>query len=407
MLTGHAPEGKPEAVRTALPLVSVVSIAAGTVDELDRAQGTLATAALNRMDERLPWFRALDPDDRSWIGLIAQTGIAGFVRWLRRPGDNPMDEAPANIFGIAPRQLTRVISLQQTVELIRACIDVVEEGIDSIVAVGDRPQVLEQVLRFSREVAFAAAGVYAQTAELRGAWDARLEALVVDAVLRGETDEAQGSRAAALGWDTTGRVVVVIGYAPHEVDARLVDILRHRAVGAGLDLLASVQGDRVVAVLGGVDDAEKAAVLVADSCGDGPVVYGQLVDDLPAAAASARAALAGLRAASGWPSAPRPVSADDLLPERALSGDGHARRQLVNEVYLPLAAGSPVLLDTATAFVESGGSVEATARELFVHANTVRYRLRQIAELTGRSPTDARDAYVMRIGLTLGRLLRS
>jgi DNA-binding PucR family transcriptional regulator len=80
---------------------------------------------------------------------------------------------------------------------------------------------------------------------------------------------------------------------------------------------------------------------------------------------------------------------------------------LVNEVYLPLAAGSPVLLDTATAFVESGGSVEATARELFVHANTVRYRLRQIAELTGRSPTDARDAYVMRIGLTLGRLLRS
>jgi len=388
-------------------LVSVVSIAPGTVDELDRAQGMLATAALSRMDERLPWFRALDPDDRSWIGLIAQTGIAGFVRWLRRPGDNPMDQPPANIFGIAPRQLTRVISLQQTVELIRACIDVVEERIDSIVALPDQPQVLEQVLRFSREIAFAAAAVYAQTAELRGAWDARLEALVVDAVLRGESDEAQGSRAAALGWDTTGQVVVVVGNAPGAVDARLVDILRQRALVAGLDLLASVQGDRVVAVLGGVEDAEKAAVLVADSCGDGPVVYGQLVADLPAAASSARAALAGLRAAGGWPSAPRPVSADDLLPERALSGDGHARRQLVNEVYLPLAAGSPVLLDTATAFVESGGSVEATARELFVHANTVRYRLRQIAELTGRSPTDARDAYVMRIGLTLGRLLRS
>jgi len=212
-------------------LVSVVSIAPGTVDELDRAQGMLASAALSRMDERLPWFRALDPDDRSWIGLIAQTGIASFVRWLRRPGDNPLDEAPANIFGIAPRQLTRVISLQQTVELIRACIDVVEERIDTIVAVPDQPQVLEQVLRFSREVAFAAAAVYAQTAELRGAWDARLEALVVDAVLRGETDEAQGSRAAALGWDTTGRVVVVVGYAPEAVDARLVDILRQRAVG--------------------------------------------------------------------------------------------------------------------------------------------------------------------------------
>ena len=135
-------------------------------------------------------------------------------------------------------------------------------------------------------------------------------------------------------------------------------------------------------------------------------MYGPVVPDLPAAAASARAALAGLRAAGGWPRAPRPVSADDLLPERALSGDGHARRQLVDEVYLPLTSASAVLLDTATAFVETGGSVEATARELFVHANTVRYRLRQIGDLTGRSPTDARDAYFLRIGLTLGRLLR-
>jgi DNA-binding PucR family transcriptional regulator len=40
-----------------------------------------------------------------------------------------------------------------------------------------------------------------------------------------------------------------------------------------------------------------------------------------------------------------------------------------------------------------------------VHANTVRYRLRQITDLTGRVPTDPRDAYCLRIGLTLGRLL--
>ena len=48
-------------------------------------------------------------------------------------------------------------------------------------------------------------------------------------------------------------------------------------------------------------------------------------------------------------------------------------------------------------------SVEAAARALFVHANTVRYRLRRIHEVTGYSPTDPRDAYALRLALTLGR----
>ena len=54
----------------------------------------------------------------------------------------------------------------------------------------------EAVLRYSREVACAAAEVYAKAAEARGAWDARLESLVVDAVIRGEADESMQSRAA-------------------------------------------------------------------------------------------------------------------------------------------------------------------------------------------------------------------
>ena len=48
--------------------------------------------------------------------------------------------------------------------------------------------------------------------------------------------------------------------------------------------------------------------------------------------------------------------------------------------------------------------MEATARALFVHANTVRYRLRRIHEVSGYSPTDPRDAYALRLALTLGRL---
>jgi DNA-binding PucR family transcriptional regulator len=38
-----------------------------------------------------------------------------------------------------------------------------------------------------------------------------------------------------------------------------------------------------------------------------------------------------------------------------------------------------------------------------VHPNTVRYRLRQVADLTGLSPTEPREAFTLEIALVLGR----
>ncbi len=115
---------------------------------------------------------------------------------------------------------------------------------------------------------------------------------------------------------------------------------------------------------------------VADSFGPGPIVVGPTVPHLFAAGRSARAALSGLSAAPAWPDAPRIVESEALLPERALAGDQPARRILVDRVHRPLmAAAQAPLLQTATTYLETGGSLEATARILFVHANTVRYRL--------------------------------
>ena len=126
--------------------------------------------------------------------------------------------------------------------------------------------------------------------------------------------------------------------------------------------------------------------------------------DLMSATVSARAALAGLRAAPAWPDAPRPVRADDLLPERALDGDEDAREQLIHDVYEPLLGGGSPLLDTLTTYLEQGCSLEATARLLFVHPNTVRYRLRRVSELTGHLPAHGRGAFALRVAIALGRL---
>jgi DNA-binding PucR family transcriptional regulator len=171
-----------------------------------------------------------------------------------------------------------------------------------------------------------------------------------------------------------------------------------------VELLAAVQGDRLVAILGGVSEPMADVTALSDRFANGPLVVGPTVPHLYAAGRSARAALSGLVAVRAWPDAPRPVLADDLLPERVLAGDLPARRALVDRIHRPLVDAGGPLLDTATAYVESGGSLEATARTLFVHANTVRYRLRRIAEITGYDPSDPREGFVLRTALAVGRL---
>ncbi len=73
----------------------------------------------------------------------------------------------------------------------------------------------------------------------------------------------------------------------------------------------------------------------------------------------------------------------------------------------PLEDAGPALLETIETYLECGGVLENCARQLFVHPNTVRYRLRKAAELTGHNAGDPRDALVLRTALTVGRLARS
>jgi len=382
-------------------------------DRLQRATGELSTAAMRAMEQRLPWFSELSAQDRSWIGLVVQGGIAAFIEWYRDPDEH--SSVPTKMFGSAPREFARVIKLHQTVDLVRTTIDLIEETIGDLLPAEDVPVIGQAMQRYAREVAFAAATVYAQAAEMRGAWDARLEALVVDSVIRGEADESVRSRAAALGWSghpgnggtTDSRVAVVVGRPPEAAPGSgdVADAIRDAARAEGMDALCAIQGDRLVVVLGGTAKPVEVAQTIASWFGPGPVVVGPDVPDLMAAVTSARAAVAGLRAAPAWPDAPRPVAADELLPERSLAGDGHARRQLVSGVYSPLTAGDGVLLETVATYLDNGGSIEATARALFVHSNTVRYRLRRVGELTGHHPANPRDAFTLRIALALGRLL--
>ncbi|RXZ67630.1 PucR family transcriptional regulator [Agromyces albus] len=383
---------------------------AETLAWLRTIAGELSTATLKRLEDTLPWYGDMPPSRRSAVGLVAQAGISSFISWFDDPKSTPW--IAADVFGAAPRELLRSVSLQQTLQLIRVTVEVVEERVKD----GSEP-LREAILLYSREIAFAAADVYARAAEARGLWDARLEALVVDSILSGEYDDELPSRIAALGWHGHGEVSVLVGTAPKQLD---VDHVRRAARHMHADVLIGVQGNRLVLVIGRADPLTRenddaigtAAALtfmeIAEQLephfGPGHLVLGHEVPNLVDASKSAKAALAGFAVARSWRHAPRPVHADDLLPERALAGDPLARATLVHRIYRPLQAHSTELLTTLWSYLDNGRSLEATARELFVHPNTVRYRLKRVSDVIGWDATGAREALILQAALIIGSM---
>lgn len=374
-----------------------------SIRAIEQATGRLATQSVARMDEQLPWFRELPSDQRSWVTLVAQAGLQSFVEWLRTPDD--VLRMTGEVFATAPPAMARSVNLRQTVELVRQSIAVAEEHLPVLAGADDVDVVREELLRFSREIAFAAARVYATAAENRGSWDRRLEALVIDNLVSGSVvGDPLPSQLAALGWRESGPIFAMVGTAPAGAPEGVLAAAHSRSKRLGADLMAGVHADRLVIVVGGRDDPDAVATQLLSAFGDGPVVIGPLAADVTDAVDATQAALSGLRVVPAWPGAPRPVHADALLPERALAGDAGAREMLVADVYVPLVAAGGALAETVAAFLDAGGALEATARALFVHANTVRYRLRRVAEVCGESPNDARGALTLRIALVLGRL---
>jgi DNA-binding PucR family transcriptional regulator len=130
--------------------------------------------------------------------------------------------------------------------------------------------------------------------------------------------------------------------------------------------------------------------------------------DTPRALRLAQAALTGL------PAGKVGVRVFDASPLAALMvcepAEGH---RLAHEVFGPVL-GLPhedrtTLLETLTAYFDNEGSAERAAEVLYCHPNTVRYRLRRLQELTGRSLSEPHGvaelgaaAYALSLGPATG-----
>ncbi|MDP9168807.1 MAG: PucR family transcriptional regulator [Actinomycetota bacterium] len=388
------------------PLELLDSVPESLLRRIKQHSGRLSTEAVHVMGERLPFFAGLEASQRASVQLVVQTALVNFAEWMRNPRGDVGYTAEA--FALVPQELTRRIALAQTVDMVRVTMEHFEEAVPILARNSEQMTTLTVgILRYSRNLAFAAASGYADAAEARGAWDTRMEANVVDAVVRGDIGPQLQSQAAALNWDATAPATVLVGFPqPGRADFASEDV--HEIVTRnGRAALSDVHGTWLVAIVSGhLSPTDKFLGELLEVFGAEPVVIGPYAASLVAAHYSAAEAIAGMNAVAGWSGAPRPVSARELLPERALLGDPSAIAALDSDVMRPLADAGPALTETLDAYLDSGGAIEACARKLFVHPNTVRYRLKRIADFTGRDPTLPRDAYVLRVASTVGRLSR-
>ncbi|KAB8294595.1 PucR family transcriptional regulator [Bifidobacterium avesanii] len=396
--------------------------------------------AERRLDRDLPWYKALTPADRDQLNLIIETAVADFIAWLntnvfsgaRKAGAPPSTD---HIFFVAPVEFTKAISLKQALDVTRLIVDILERNVGKFARRGREEATRTAMLYYAREVAFSAANVYASSAEARTDWDARLEALAIEDLIDGDTGHHVSSRLTMLGWPADYDCFALVGTPAEDGEMRAGFLQRHvrdavRRLGG--DCLLGHRDDLVVVLINprGGEPEDFCAAVDDDFARTQPLCLGPLRHGIEGAATSVHAALSTMDAVPAIDEMHRPLRADDVLPERALLGDADAREELYRDVYLSLRGGnggagngsgggsgdgsasngsagnvdSPMLA-TVSAFLLSGSSLETAARELNVHPNTVRYRLKRSVELTGWDPMTPREAYVLLTAIKIGRIM--
>ncbi|RSX55046.1 polyketide synthase regulator [Bifidobacterium dolichotidis] len=239
--------------------------------------------------------------------------------------------------------------------------------------------------------------------------DANIERIAFECLVHGLTDSRVQSLMNILQWPSSYRCFA-LGGTPKE-HAQSTEQALHQVIHdfGGTHALVGAT-DSFVILLACEESAvrpEMVCTSVLDSFSSTHALYlSSERENLEGAALAIHETMYSLQAAPALQTLPRPLRGDDVLPERALLGDEVAREELYVNVYCVLQGdGSDAAnFETVSTFLHHGGSLEATAKELNVHPNTVRYRLKRTAETSGWDATDPRDAYVLTTALAIGRM---
>jgi hypothetical protein len=129
------------------------------------------------------------------------------------------------------------------------------------------------------------------------------------------------------------------------------------------------------------------------------VATGEPTDDLAVAGRSCRQALSALEIAIYRGQRGQVTQCTEVILEVLLAHNHWVSRRIINS-RLGALVDKPHLLETLRAYINCDMALQRTAEELVVHPNTVAYRLRQIASLTGREMRRVVDLADLMVALT-------
>ena len=377
----------------------------------DAAMEQILLKTLDHLQEALPWARSLPADGHRTLEGAIQTALDDLLSRLDTQGTDD-SEVPSPV----PAELSRSLGPHRAMELTQVILDMLEEAGRTMGAEEERA-----TLVYTRQAATAAAELYADLAETRSGRKAVTESRIIRHLIEKTADTRTVDDLARLGWPTEFDCFAVVGEAQGNDDGQGMENARqpiHTTVvrQGGRALVGESEGLTVVLInpdRSGTP-ADFCASILRFFTDESAVCLGPLRHGISGAEASIRAALSTHAAAPAvadpiTAALPRPLHADDLLPERALNGDTDAADQLYQEVYMSLAGQDPdgPLPTTLLTFLRSGNSLEVTAKKLGIHPNTVRYRLRRCVEVTGWDAMDPRESFVLQAALIIGRIRRS
>lgn len=210
---------------------------------------------------------------------------------------------------------------------------------------------------------------------------------LVELVVQGRADVEVLHHPLAAAGVSTERRVVVAAWPPRAAD--LVGPLLGESLVAELqDLTLTLSGDQ--------DLVMRVARETALPCGVGePAPMADLRRVVPPALAALE--LARTRGAT--------VTYRDLTSFEGLleQQPGERLAPFAEKLILPLfehdQEHGTALVQTLRTFLDVDGSVNATARELFLHPNSLRHRLKRVHDLTGANPRVFDDRVALAVGL--------
>ena len=387
-------------VRPGTQLETVVSLDPRVAEALREGLADVADRAVLAIIDEVPSYAgALAGRMGSVIRQAVQLALGGFLTLATRQ----QAEAPRAPAIEGAYQLGRGEARSgRTVEALLAAYRVGarvswRDMADAAVEAGIEPA---QLARFA-ELVFAyidelsASSVAGHTDELESSGRVRQRNLerLARSLLTGAAPDAVAAAAERASWDPPDTLTAVV--LPESQVSHALTTLDPQTLQSTDDVPGLPEGHAALLVPGTGSATSRRALLRALRGTD--AVVGPGVPWLQAAA-SQRRALRCVELGSGGV-----LDADEHLAELVLTADPDARADLRARVLAPLADLRPStaekLTDTLRSWLLNHGRRDAVAEELFVHAQTVRYRVGQLREVYGDRLED--PAFVLDATLAL------